>query len=116
MMGADIPGVIMTGRLLRTVLRRCPGVDPPGSPDADLVRRFAAERDEAASAALVAGHGPMVWGVCRNLLGDEADAEDAFQATFLALVRGAGQIRNPAAVGAWLHGVTVRVATKAKRS
>jgi RNA polymerase sigma factor (sigma-70 family) len=106
----------MTGRLFATVVRRAEVLAAPDPDDADLVRRFAAGGDEAAFAALVARHGPMVWGVCRNLLAAEADAEDAFQATFLALVRGAKQVRNPAAVGAWLHGVAVRVATKAKRT
>jgi RNA polymerase sigma factor (sigma-70 family) len=58
----------------------------------------------------------MVWAVCRHLLPDHADAEDAFQATFLALVRSAGTVRQPHAVAGWLHGVAVRVATKVKRS
>ena len=87
-----------------------------GTPDAEVVARFARTKDEAAFAELVRRHGPMVWSVCRHLLGDEADAEDAFQATFLALVRSAGRIRCGAAVGGWLHGVAVRVAHKLKRS
>jgi RNA polymerase sigma factor (sigma-70 family) len=87
--------------------------DPAG--DADLLARFAATRDEAAFALVVRRHGPMVWSVCRNLLANATDADDAFQATFLALVRGAGSVRRPEALGAWLHGVAVRVASKLKR-
>jgi RNA polymerase sigma factor (sigma-70 family) len=86
------------------------------APDADLLRRFAATRDEPAFAELVRRHGPMVWGACRHLLPGHADAEDAFQATFLALARSAGSIHRAGAVGGWLHGVAVRAATKLKRS
>jgi RNA polymerase sigma factor (sigma-70 family) len=82
--------------------------------DADLLDRFLAARDEVAFAALVERHGPMVLGVCRNVLADRHDAEDAFQATFLVLARHADMIRNRTAVGAWLHGVAYRVASRAK--
>jgi RNA polymerase sigma factor (sigma-70 family) len=68
--------------------------------------------DPAAFAELVARHGPMVWGVCRHLLG-EADAEDAFQATFVALLR--STVRDGAALAAWLHGAAVRVSLAARR-
>src|SRR3954447_10173052 len=82
--------------------------------DEDLLNRFLAVRDEVAFEALVTRHGPMVLGVCRNVLADRHDAEDAFQATFLVLARHAHAIRNREAVGAWLHGVACRVAARAR--
>src|SRR4051794_17267575 len=110
----------MTPTFLDGVLRGAEALaarDPVGMlPDADLLRRVAAARDPSAFGVLVRRHGPLVWGVCRNLLLVDADAEDAFQATFLALVRSAGSIRRTDAVGGWLHGVAYRVAMKARRS
>ena len=85
-------------------------------PDAELLRRFRADREESAFAEIVRRHGPMVWAVCRQMLPNPPDAEDAFQATFLALVRSADRVRKESALGGWLHGVAVRVATKARRS
>ncbi len=88
-----------------------------GMTDGDLLSRFAAGRDaggEAAFAALVARHGPMVLGVCRHRLGDRHAADDAFQAVFLVLSRRAGSIRRPDLLGPWLHGVATRVARKAQ--
>lgn len=81
--------------------------------DDDLVRRFAAERCEAAFAELVRRHGPAVFGVCRRALGDHHLAEDAFQATFLVLARRAADVRPPDAVGGWLFGVARKVAAEA---
>ncbi|MFO0797947.1 MAG: RNA polymerase sigma factor [Gemmataceae bacterium] len=104
----------MPGPPLRDVLRRLPPArDGADRPDADLVRRYAAERDEAAFEALVRRHGPMVLGVCRRALGGH-DAEDAFQATFLVLARKAGALRDRAAVGSWLYGVAANVARRAR--
>jgi RNA polymerase sigma factor (sigma-70 family) len=83
--------------------------------DAELLRRFVAARDEAAFEVLVWRHGPVVLGVCQRLLGDAHAAEDAFQATFLALAREAGRVSRGGAVGGWLYRVAYRVALKAKR-
>ena len=85
-----------------------------GLGEAALLRRYVVERDEAAFAALVARHGPMVLGVCRRILRDERDVEDAFQATFLVLVRRDGAIRDGDLVGRWLYGVARRVAVRAR--
>jgi RNA polymerase sigma factor (sigma-70 family) len=101
--------------LLQLVMKRSEAFAPAADGDAALVKRFAETRDEAAFADLLQRHGPMVWSVCRNLLPDDAETEDAFQAVFLALVRSAKSVRNPEAVGAWLHGVAVRIATRVKR-
>src|SRR5215213_818417 len=75
------------------------------APDGDLLARFADRRDEGAFAALVRRHGPMVLGVCRRLLPNEPDAEDAFQATFLILALKAASISPRDMVGNWLYGV-----------
>jgi RNA polymerase sigma factor (sigma-70 family) len=85
-----------------------------GLSEGALLERYVAGGDEAAFAALVARHGPMVLGVCRRVLRDERDVEDAFQATFLVLVRRAGAIRDGDLVGRWLHGVAHRVAVRAR--
>jgi RNA polymerase sigma factor (sigma-70 family) len=85
-----------------------------GLTDAQLLEGFLARREEAAFEALIRRHGPMVLGVCRRLLRHEQDAEDAFQATFLVLVRKAATIRPRDLVGAWLHGVACRTAMKAR--
>src|SRR5262245_36297003 len=82
--------------------------------DGQLLRRFIEHRDEAAVTAIVRRHGNMVWGVCRRILDNQHDAEDAFQATFLILVRKAGSIRQQEVVGGWLYGVAQQTAMKAR--
>jgi RNA polymerase sigma factor (sigma-70 family) len=83
--------------------------------DAELLERFVRHRDEAAFAALVQRHGPMVLGVCRRVLKDAHDAEDACQAAFLVLARRAGSVRNRGSVGSWLYGVAYRAAANLRR-
>jgi DNA-directed RNA polymerase specialized sigma24 family protein len=83
-------------------------------PDHRLLQQFCDQRDEAAFAALLYRHGPMALAVCRSVLGNEADAEDAFQATFLILARKAPSIRKATSVGSWLPGVAYRTALKAR--
>jgi Asp-tRNA(Asn)/Glu-tRNA(Gln) amidotransferase A subunit family amidase len=86
----------------------------PDLSDAALLQRFRAGGEETAFALLVQRHGPMVLGVCRRVLGDRHEAEDAFQATFLVLVRRAGAIHTREALGSWLYRVAYRVAARAR--
>jgi RNA polymerase sigma factor (sigma-70 family) len=83
-------------------------------PDQELLKRFHTQQDQPAFHALMCRHGPMVLDVCHSILRNEADAEDAFQATFVILARKAGSIRNAASLGSWLHGVAYRTALKAR--
>jgi RNA polymerase sigma factor (sigma-70 family) len=85
-----------------------------GLTDTQLLQRFVADKDETAFEVLVWRHGPLVYRVCRRLLRHDADVEDAFQATFLVLVRKAAAIRNRAAVAGWLHQVAQRVSQRAR--
>ncbi len=85
-----------------------------GTSDAELLAEFVRRRDTAALEALVHRHGPMVWGVCRRLLPSHHDAEDAFQAAFLVLVRRAASVGSREPVAGWLYGVARQTALKAR--
>ena len=88
-----------------------------GLTDRDLIERLSRPGDagtEAAFETLVNRHGPMVLRVCRNQLSDLHDAEDAFQATFLILVKQRASIRKLDSVASWLYGVATRVAARAR--
>src|SRR5262245_11158674 len=106
-----------TGQLSRIIqhLRGAtPHQDGASLTDAQLLACFIEERNEAAVAALVKRHGPMVWGVCRRLLSNHHDAEDAFQATFLVLVRRAASVWPREMIASWLYGVARQTALKAR--
>jgi RNA polymerase sigma factor (sigma-70 family) len=107
-----------TNRLRKALNYLQSALAPPGATetDAQLLARFLAHRDEAAFAALVRRHGPMVLGVCRRLVRHVQDAEDAFQATFLVLARKAGSVLKRAALGSWLYRVAYRTAQRARAS
>jgi RNA polymerase sigma-70 factor (ECF subfamily) len=87
---------------------------PSAQPDAFLLQRFVNDADEAAFETLLHRHGPMVFGVCRRVLGNGPAAEDAFQATFLVLVRKARSLNDPERLCSWLYGVAQRTASKAR--
>jgi RNA polymerase sigma factor (sigma-70 family) len=82
--------------------------------DGQLLESFVAQRDEVAIEALIHRHAPLVWGVCRRLLQNGQDAEDAFQATFLVLIRKASSIVPREMVANWLYGVAQQTASKAR--
>jgi RNA polymerase sigma factor (sigma-70 family) len=110
----------MVNAQLGTVLGHLHGLAAAGGTeglsDTELLRRFCASREEVAFAALMQRYGRLVWRICRDVLRHEQDAEDAFQATFLALARQAGSIRTGEAIASWLHGTARHIALTARRA
>jgi RNA polymerase sigma factor (sigma-70 family) len=88
----------------------------PDVSDQQLLERFVAHRDEAAFVGLLQRHRRTVWGLCRRVLRQEQDAEDAFQSVFLTLSRSAGTIRKGTALGSWLYAVAFRIALRARQN
>ena len=101
------------GAALRQIKRLWADGTVTGFSDAQLLERFVSGHDAAAFEPLVARHGPMVLSVCRGILKDPNDAEDAFQATFLILVKKSATFRGHVALGPWLYQVAHRVAIRA---
>src|SRR5436853_387343 len=102
------------GTVLYKLRRSLSRHEEAGLTDGELLERYATRRDEAAFEVLLRRHGPMVLGVCRRVLRNAPDAEDAFQATFLVLVRKAGSIGRRELLGNWLYGVAYRTALDAR--
>ena len=102
------------GAVLQHVRHLFGGGTVAGLAEGELLERFVTRRDEAAFEALVERLGPMVLGVCRRILHDPHDAEDAFQATFLVLVKKAHSVRDPSLLANWLYGVALKVASRAR--
>jgi RNA polymerase sigma factor (sigma-70 family) len=106
--------VATLGDVLRFLRTKCDAANERNDSDAALLARFLSRHEQAAFGVLVQRHGPMVLGVCRRILADPHAAEDAFQATFVVLIRRAGSIRKPESLASWLHGVARHVAGRAK--
>jgi RNA polymerase sigma factor (sigma-70 family) len=111
--GTDMPSR-QTSEVLQHLRRAVLLSEGAGLTDGQLLEDFIRHRDESALAALVRRHAPMVWGVCRRVLRDHQDAEDAFQVTFLVLVRKAACVNPTEMVGNWLYGVAHQTALKTR--
>ena len=109
-----MPAAGRTATVASLMRRTAALVDARGLADGDLLARFIATRDQEAFAILVARYGGIVLDVCRSVLGNDADAEDAFQASFLVLARNAARVRKAGSLAAWLYGVASRTARKAR--
>jgi RNA polymerase sigma factor (sigma-70 family) len=105
---------VVGGSVVRSLERLFGRGVATGLSESQLLERFVSNRDELAFEMLVCRHGPMVLGVCRRFLHDPNDVDDAFQATFLILVRKAGSLRHQDLLGNWLYGVAYRVANRAR--
>src|SRR5262245_6678966 len=108
-----VESIRQSGKFARDLDRLFGGGSLAGLTEAQMLERFACRGDQLAFEALVARHGPMVLGVCRQLLRDSHDVDDAFQATFLVLVRKARSIQRRELLGAWLYGAAYKVASRA---
>ena len=104
----------MFGEVIRYLHKVCAIDGARDLTDRELLERFLVHRDEIAFAFLVQRHGPMIFNVCRRVLGDSHEAEDVFQATFLVLVRRTRSLGGKGSVGGWLHGVAERIALRAR--
>jgi RNA polymerase sigma factor (sigma-70 family) len=102
------------GAVLRYIRKLAVPESDEQLPDGQLLERFATHRDQAAYATLMKRHGPMVLAVCRSVLHDPHDAEDAFQATFVVLAQKAGLIQRQQALSSWLYRVAYHLAMKAQ--
>lgn len=102
------------GGLLRPMQQLFGAGTAAGLTERQLLQRYVVSRDDLAFETLVGRHGRMVWGVCRRVLDNPSDAEDAFQATFLVLARRASALQSSESLGPWLHGVALRVARRAR--
>jgi RNA polymerase sigma factor (sigma-70 family) len=107
---------VLRDSLLRHLYRLVPSREVAALTDAQLLQRFLAGRETAAFETLLRRHGPMVWAVCRQVLHDPHEAEDAFQATFLVLLHKAGTLAQPERLGNWLYGTAYFTARNARVS
>jgi RNA polymerase sigma factor (sigma-70 family) len=114
LLGGGIMSCAGRGIVLRQIDRLFRDGTLGGLGDGQLLERYLTYRDETAFETLVDLHGPMVLGLCRRVLRDPRDIEDAFQATFLVLVRKAPAIRDRGLLSSWLYGVAYRVARRAR--
>jgi RNA polymerase sigma factor (sigma-70 family) len=114
MMGTGVAMSRRTGRILDGIRQLV--ATPTSLTDAELLERFVRERDQAAFAAIMERHGGMVLAVCRRVLGQLHDTEDACQATFLVLARKAARIRQHGSLAGWLHRVAFSVAADLRRT
>ena len=101
-----------TGEVIQRLRQMAQLADEADATDEQLLEEFISRRDESAIAALVRRHAGAVWGVCRRVLRNHQDAEDAFQATFLVLVRKAASITARSLLANWLYGVAYQTARK----
>src|SRR5262245_13762260 len=112
--GGRLVSTVPLNAVIRHLRRAALLQDGAGRTDGELLESFIDQKDEAAFEALVRRHGPMVLGVCRRVVRNHHDAEDAFQATFLVLARKASSVSPRERVANWLYGVALRTAMKAK--